>query len=403
MPVLLLVIVLSGMGFGLVLPAFLFFAENLGATPIIATTIIGLYSLGQFIANPVWGRMSDKFGRKPILMLSTAGMLVAYIVMAFSENLWMLGLARFLTGVMGANVPVAMAYITDITPPEKRAQGMGYVGGAISIGFIIGPAFGGFLSGADATSATLLWPGIGAAILCLVTLVAMSFLDESLPAEKRLQASNEAKKAEHPTGFAAMRMVAKRPTITRLILIGFMIYLAMGFFETIMPLWSQRRFGWGPQEIGWCFTWLGLVVAITQGYLIGKLVPRFGESKMALIGVSCYCFGLLWMTQVSFWPLMVFGITFTAAGNAISVTSMTSLVSRQAGEHERGLVLGVYNSSSWIGRFMAPPMSGGIFQAVAVQAPLYAAAGILMLCFLMVQSLRSHLKREDTARQASTD
>lgn len=390
MPILLTTIMLAGMGFGLVLPAFLFFAENLGASPVIATTIVGSYSLGQFIANPIWGRMSDRYGRKPILLVSTAGMFVAYLLMAFAENLWMLGGARLLTGIMGANVSVAMAYITDITPVEKRAQGMGLVGGAISLGFIIGPAFGGLLSGADADSATLMWPGIGAAALCCATLIATFFVKESLPPEKR---SNAIDRDGQPKGLEAIRMVMRRPTVTRLIIIGFMIYTAAGFFETIMPLWSEARFGWGPRDIGLCFTYLGLVVAITQGYLVGKLAPRFGESKLVLVGVACYCFGLLWMTQVPSWPLMMVGITFTAGGGAIAVTSMTTLVSHQAGEHERGLVLGVYNSSAWMGRFMGPPVSGLLFQAVAVQAPLYGAALIMFACFWAVRALRSHLKQ----------
>lgn len=397
MPILLLTIMLSGMGFGLVLPAFLFFAENLGASPLVATTIVGSYSFGQFFANPIWGRMSDRYGRKPILLISTSGMVVAYLFMAFAENLWVLGFARMMTGVMGANVPVAMAYITDITPVEKRAQGMGLVGGAISIGFIIGPAFGGILSGADADSATLMWPGLGASVLCCCILIATFFLRESHTVEQRAKAAAAA--ADRPTGLAAVKMVLRRPTVTRLIVVGFMIYFAMGFFETIMPLWSESKFGWGPRDIGLCFTYLGFVVAITQGYAVGKLAPVFGESKLVLCGVIAYCFGLLWMTQVSDWQMMMVGITFTASGGAIAVTSMTSLVSRQAGEHERGLVLGVYNSSAWMGRFLGPPMSGLLFQTIAVQAPLYGAALIMFTCFWAVRALRSHLKR--TATDAS--
>jgi predicted MFS family arabinose efflux permease len=221
-------------------------------------------------------------------------------------------------------------------------------------------------------------------------LTATFFLRESLPPEKRAQADAA---DDRPTGLAAIRMVLRRPTVTRLIIIGFMIYFAMGFFETIMPLWSEARFGWGPRDIGLCFTYLGVVVTITQGYLVGKLAPRFGESKLVLCGVAAYCFGLLWMTQVSVWQMMLFGITFTAGGGAIAITSMTSLVSRQAGEHERGLVLGVYNSSAWMGRFMGPPFSGLLFQSVAVQAPLYGAAIIMFVCFWAARSLRSHLKR----------
>ncbi len=260
MPILLLTIMLAGMGFGLVLPAFLFFAENLGASPLIATTIVGSYSFGQFFANPIWGRMSDRFGRKPILLVSTAGMIVAYLFMAFAENLWVLGFARMLTGIMGANVPVAMAYIADITPVEKRAQGMGWVGGAISLGFIVGPAFGGILSGADADSATLMWPALGAAALCCFTLTATFFLKESLPPEKRTQPGMA---NDQPTGLAAIRMVLRRPTVTRLIIVGFMIYGAVGFLDLMRysvvssadSMALILTVFWSPSSpaLGWCF------------------------------------------------------------------------------------------------------------------------------------------------------
>jgi DHA1 family tetracycline resistance protein-like MFS transporter len=310
--------------------------------------------------------------------------------MAFAENLWVLGLARMLTGVMGANVSVAMAYVTDVTPVDKRAQGIGRVGASISLGFIFGPALGGLLGGADAESATLLWPALGAAVLYGFILVATFFIKESLPPEKRAEANAA---HDRPKALAAIRMVLRRPTVTRLIFIGFLIYFAMGFFDTIMPLWSEARFDWGPRDIGLCFAYLGFVVSITQGVLVGKLVSRFGESKMVLFGVAAYCFGALWMTQAPIWQVMIIGITFTASGGALAVTCMTSLVSRQAGDHERGFVLGVYNSSVWMGRFIGPPVAGFLFQSVAVQAPLYGAASIMFCCFWAVLALRSHLRR----------
>jgi DHA1 family tetracycline resistance protein-like MFS transporter len=389
MPILLVTIMLSGMGFGLVLPSFLFFAENLGASPTIAATIIGTYSIGQFISTPIWGRMSDRLGRKPMLLLSMAGLTLSYLLLASAESLWVLALARVMNGLMSGNLAVAMAYVSDITPFEKRAQGMGYVGGSISLGFIVGPMIGGLLGGADAESASLFLPDMAAASICAVTFIATLFLKESLVPEKRAKGATDGK----PGGLVAAKRVFGRPVLARLVLLGFMVYFAMALFETIMPLWAQARFEWGPREVGYSFTYLGLVVAIVQGVLVGKLAPRFGETRLVMGGVTAYAFGLLVMTQMPVWQLMMFGITFTAGGGAMVVTSMSSLVSGQAAEDERGLVLGVFNSGSWMGRAGGPPVSGLLFEGVGVQAPLYVAAVIMVPCFALVALIRARIQR----------
>ncbi len=390
MPILLVTIILSGMGFGLVLPAFLFFAENLGASATVAATIIGTYSIGQFISTPIWGRMSDRYGRKPMLLLSMAGLTFSYLLLASAENLWMLALARAMNGLMSGNLAVAMAYVSDITPVEKRAQGMGYVGGSISLGFIVGPMIGGLLGGADAESASLFLPGLAAVTICGATFIATLFLKESLPPSMRVRGGTDGT----PGGFAAAKAVFRRPILARLVLLGFLVYFAMALFETIMPLWAQARFDWGPREVGYSFTYLGLVVAIVQGVLVGRLAPRFGETRLVMAGLSAYAFGLIVMTQVPVWPLMMFGITFTAGGGAMVVTSMSSLVSAQAAEDERGLVLGVFNSGSWMGRAGGPPVSGLLFEGIGAQAPLYAAAVIMLPCLVMVTLIRARIHRQ---------
>jgi len=386
---------LSGMGFGLVLPAFLFYAENLGASTIIATAIVGSYSLGQAVATAFWGRMSDRYGRKPMLLLSTFGMGLSYLLIAFADNLWWLAIGRILTGLLGGNVAVAMAYVTDVTPIDKRAQGMGLIGGSISLGFILGPALGGILAGTDAASATLLWPGLAAGILCFITVFATFFVKESLPREKRADMNS----AQAVRGMAAIRTVFSRPVLAQMVLIGALVYFAMSQFETIMPLWSEARFDWGPREIGICFTYLGLVVMITQGYLIGKLAPIFGEGKLVMSGVGAYLFGILWMTQVPTWELMMLGITFTAGGGAMAVTSMNSLVSRQAAENERGLVLGVFSSGAWAGRSIGPVIAGLLFQGIGVQAPLYGGAVVMSIVLILVALVRRRTRRRE-ARQS---
>jgi MFS family permease len=381
MPILLLTILLSGMGFGLILPGFPFVALKLGASSAVATTILGLYAVGQVLSTPVWGRFSDRYGRKPLLIISIAGGMVSYLILAFATNLWMLGLGRLLTGLMGGSLALAMAYVSDLTPPEQRARSMGYVGGSLSMGFIVGPMLGGLLGGRDAASATLVWPGLAAAGISALMLVgAIFFLKESLPPEKRTSAGGK----KGPGGFEALRLVLARPLLARIVLVGFMVYLAMALFESIFPFWARARFDWGPRQIGLSFTYLGAIVAVIQGVLVGRLVPIFGEGRLLIAGLVCYIFGLLVMTQAPVWPMMIFGITFTTAGSALYMTTITSLVSQQAGESERGLVLGTYNSGSWAGRALGPPMTGLLFDVFGVNVPLYVAVLVLLPCIVIL-------------------
>ncbi len=393
MPVLLMTILMSGLGFGLVLPGFLFVAKNLGASSVVATTIIGLFAVGNFIAAPLWGRLSDRFGRKPILIFSLLGQTLSYVLLAFAEDLWLMAIARLLNGVTSGNLSVAMAYVTDITPPEKRAGGMGLIGGAISLGFIVGPALGGVLSGADASQASLFLPSLVAAAICALTAIAgIIFLRESLTDEQRL---SHASAAAEESGFAATRRVFRNGALARMVVCGLLVYVAMSQFETVFPIWSEARFGWGPREVGFIFTYLGCLVGFVQGVMVGRLVPRFGEGRLVTFGLLCYPLGLIIMTQAPVWQVMMLGITFTAGGGALFITTMTSLVSGQAGPQERGLVMGVYQSGSWMGRSFGPPLAGLIFDLVGPNGPLYAACVILVPALALVAAIRS---RTDEAR-----
>jgi len=388
MPILLLTILLSGMGFGLILPGFPFVAEKLGVPHWAGPMMLGLYAIGQFIATPFWGRYSDRFGRRPLLMGSIAGGMVGHLICAFAPNPFVLAFGRLLTGLMGGNIPVAMAYAADISPPEQRAKTLGRVGAALSLGFIVGPMVGGLLGGADAASATLLWPGLAAASVCLIALIgAFFFLKESLPPEKRAVA----RKAGDPAaGGGGFRQVVQRPVLAQLLAVGFLAYLAMAAFETNFPFWAGDRFGWGPREIGLSFTYLAVLVVTTQGLLVGPLVLRFGEKRLLIAGLTSYVFGLLVMTQSLFWGVMLFGITFTTTGSALYMTTMNSLVSKQAGESERGLVIGTFNTASWFGRALGPGMIALLgIAGLGRDAPLFAAALILLPCIAIVRGVRS--------------
>jgi len=413
MLILFFVIVFSSMGFGLVLPPFVFVAKNLGASEMLAGFIVSSFAMGQFLATPLWGKLSDQYGRKPILVVTMAASIFAYLLMAwsdFSHNLWLLLAARFLTGLMAGNFAAATAYVADVTPPEKRAQGMGMVGGAVSIGFMSGPALGGLLSGRTAETASLFWPSIMAATMSFVTMVGIIiFLRESLSPEQR--AVSAAHRAEQ-TALAGGRRsgsamdILTRPILAQMVLMGFLIYFAMTNFETTFPFWAQAGFGWGPQQVGFCFMYLALIVMVTQMFITGRLVPVFGEGKLLLTATAMYMFGLLWMATMPFtgiattstWfvlpgltaaeSLMLFGITFTSAGGALFNTASTSWVSKQAGEHERGAVLGLYQAAGWLGRSMGPTVSGFLFMTFGRNTPLFAATLLMIPVFIIIMHIR---------------
>jgi len=407
MVILFFVIVFSSMGFGLVLPPFIFVAQNFGASAMFAAFIVSTFAMGQFLATPVWGRLSDRHGRKPILLLTMLGSAGAYALMAWADadaNVWLLLIARFLTGLMAGNFAAATAYVTDITPEDKRAQGMGTVGGAVSIGFMAGPAVGGLLSGSTAETASLFWPSVVAAIVSLVTLVAIAlFLKESLPAEERVSAKSPEEQQAHAKA-GSFSQILKRPVLAPMVLMGFLVFFAMTNFETTFPLWADAGFSWGPRQVGFVFMYLGFIVMLTQLFIVGKLAPVFGEGRLLQFAVCSYIFGLLFMAVVPFnfspprWELMLFGITFTAMGGAMFNTAATSWVSKQAGDQERGSVLGLYQSAGWLGRSVGPTISGLLFQTLGANAPLFAGA-LLMAPVLMIVTLirRRHAASEVVA------
>jgi MFS family permease len=386
MPILFLTILLSGLGFGLILPGFPFVAEKLGVPHWAGPMVLGLYAIGQFLATPFWGRYSDRYGRRPMLLGSLAGGMVGHLICAFAADPVTLAFGRFWTGLMGGNIPVAMAYASDLSTPETRARTLGRVGASLSLGFIVGPLLGGLLGGADAASATLLWPGLAAAGVCLFALVGAWFLlRESLPPEKRATPDGV---GESLSGVAAFRSAISRPVLAQLLCVGFMAYLAMAAFETNFPFWSGDRFGWGPREIGLSFTYLAVLVVTAQALLVGPIVKRFGEHRVLMAALAAYAFGLLVMSQSILWEVMLFGITFTTTGSALYMTTMNSLISKQAGETERGLVLGTYNTASWFGRALGPILIASLaLLGLGRDAPLYAAALLMLPCIAIVRRL----------------
>lgn len=386
-------VLLGAMGFSIVLPSIMFVAEDFGGGEAMAGWIVASYAIGQLIATPIWGRLSDRYGRKLVLALCAASTMIAFLGLAFAYDAFTLFVSRLVGGLAGGLFSVSQAWVADTTTARNRAKGMGIMGAGISLGFILGPFVGGMLGGETADTASLLQPGLlGAALAGLLLVVILLFMRESLPPEKRV--------ASQPLG-AELRQwgeVSARPAVKRLLVLGLLWMTAAGMFEVMMPLWVGETLNWGPRHVGVQFLFLGLWVALVQGLIAGRLSIRFGEVPVIGAGIVLYAVGMLLLAFLGTMqgprigsgvvadfigqPWLVLGLGLLASGSALLVPNISSLVSKYASVTERGTVLGLFQSSNWLGRTISPPIGGMLFQSQGANAPLFGSVLILVPCLV---------------------
>jgi DHA1 family tetracycline resistance protein-like MFS transporter len=376
MPILFLIVFVDLVGFGLIIPLLPFYAERFGASPQQVTILMAVYSLMAMLAAPLWGRLSDRIGRRPVLMASMIAAALAYLWLGLASALWMLFAARAFGGACAGNIAAAQAYIADVTPPEKRARGMGMIGAAFGLGFIIGPALGGLVAGNEIGSADLQTPGlIAAGLSAAAFLGVVLLLPESLPAAVRARPSRSRR--------AILQSVLRRPVLARLLAVFFIVILAFAGMESTFAMWAMRQYGWGPAQIGYVFTYVGLLSAIMQGGLIGPLTRRFGEERLMQSGLALIALGLLLLPFAR--ALLPLGIALTAqaVGMGAMQPSLNSLISRRAGVEEQGEVMGLAQSVGSLSRVLGPVIAGALFEAFGRNSPyLWGAAlvgGALLL------------------------
>lgn len=383
MPVLLLIVFIDLLGFGLVIPLLPFFGLHFGASTNDVTWLLGMYSLAQLVSAPLLGRLSDRFGRRPVLLLGLTASVLSYLWMAFAGQLWMLFAARFLAGAGGGTIGAVFAYVTDVTPADKRARGMGMVGAALGLGFTFGPAVGGLLSSGSPDNVKLLVPCLVAAGLSALALVLTAvLLKESLPA-----AARQAGRRIGRLAFA--RHVLQRPMLRRLIVIAFLTTAAFAVLETIFAIWASQVFDWGPRQVGFFFLYVGLVLIVIQGGAIHPLAKRFGEVRLLIGAVVLLMLGLLGMGFVRSLAELLVAAGALSVGMALFSPASNSLISREASADERGGILGVSQSTQSLARVVGPLVSGPIFTAFGRGAPYFAgAATMLLVVFLAFALLR---------------
>ncbi len=366
MPVLFLIVFVDLVGFGVIIPLLPFFGEHFGASPAQVGLLMAAYSFTQFLAAPLWGRLSDRIGRRPVLIASLTGAVGAYVWLGFANSLWMLFAARLAGGAMAGNISTAFAYVADITGPSNRAKGMGMVGAAFGLGFIFGPAIGGILAGPDPLAADYRTPALAAAALSGLALVlTVLILKESLPPDVR------SRHAAIPsaTRWRRFRIAITQPSVALLLAISFLATFVFAGMETTFAMWSRRSFGWGPEQNGYLFAFVGLLSAIIQGGLIGRLAKRFGEGRLVVFGSTLLALGMLMIPFSASLASLLAAMVIVALGFSLLSPSLNSLISLQVGAELQGGTMGVARSVTTLARVLGPGWAGALFYYIGKDWP----------------------------------
>jgi MFS transporter, DHA1 family, tetracycline resistance protein len=364
--IVMLTVFIDLLGFGIVLPLLPLWAEDFGASPLMIGLITASYALMQFIFAPIWGAVSDRHGRRPVILVTLLGSAVGAALLGFAWALWVILLARVLHGIAGASYGVAQAYVADLTAPEQRARGMGLIGVAFGLGFIAGPAIGAVFVVVHERL-----PFFVASALALVNLaLAARWLPESLPARVAVRVPR----------FRALRRALTGPRLAPLIWLTLVATFAFVGMEATFALFTERRLDFGQGEVAWAFAYVGVLTAVAQGLLVGRVVARHGERRVLLAGLVLTAIGLLALALAFNVVALLIALVPLAAGSGLVFATTTSLISRQADAAEQGSILGVTASVGGLARIAGPPVATGLFQFVGIAAPLLLGAALFAGC-----------------------
>ncbi len=368
-----LTITIDLIGFGMIVPLLSLYAKHFGANGRQIGFLMAAYSLMQFICAPLWGRLSDVVGRRPVLLVSIAGNVLSLTVLALADSYGWILASRLISGMCTANISVANAYVADITPEKDRARGMGIVGAAFGLGFVLGP-----LIGAQASTLGYSGPGAVAALLAVCNLIgAFLWLPETRTAENRERST--------VTSLRARLDILRRGGRARpLVMLLFSAVFAFSMLEMAFVLFAYQRVGFDVRECGWVFGYMGLIMVLLQGGFTRVLTRRFGEHVILKTGLLATALGMVLIpwTPAGDWHVMVLFVTLFAVGQGLQGPALNSLISRSADNQNQGMVMGTAQSLSALARCLGPMVAGFLFDMGNENWPLWLGGGLMVLAWL---------------------
>lgn len=382
-------------GFGLVVPLLPFFAQSLKAEAWQITLMFSAYSMGQFFAEPFWGRLSDRIGRKPVLLMTLIANALGYLMLAFVPNIWLAIAVRLFTGLGAGNISTVQGYVADVTPPEQRAGRMGLIGAAFGLGFIVGPGLGGLLTQPQLGRLGYQLPIFLAAGLAAVAAVGVVvFLRES-----RAKADPT---APRPAFLAGLKDARDNAVVSRVLVVTLIYMAGFSAMESVFGLWSESRYQWGAREVGLSFMIVGIVSTLNQGFFAGRLARRFGESRvlatgMLLFGTSLVLqvlapvawfpatrleLGALTIPVVQGWIIPIV-MAIGACGMSLAMPNISAMISRASPPDRQGAMLGLNMASSSVARIFGPMIAGALFSGLGHDWPFVIGALLTIPAALM--------------------
>lgn len=370
-PVLLLLVFLSLIGFGVVIPLLPFFASAFDAKPWQVALLFSVYSAGQFLGELVWGRLSDRIGRRPVLLVTIIASALGYLALAFAPGIWIAVVVRAAAGFFSGNMSVIQGYVVDVSPPAKLANRLGLIGSAFGVGFVVGPAIGGLLARPDLGAAGFRPPLLMAAGLCvLATAGILAFVKESRHPSGRTSAKGNP--------LAALGEAMRHPILASAFGMIFFGFFASSAMWSVLGLWAEARFDWGPREVGLVMAGTGVAAAGTQGLLAGMFVRRIGAGATIVSGLLFASVALIGMALSPWGWFAAVTLTASVIGHALWQPAATTIVSRATDPDRQGALLGAASASGSLARVIGPVAGGVLFSVVGPWAPV-VFSGLFML------------------------